>query len=109
MSSDKVLYVPTDANKNICTMCGKEFDKEAIVVKDWDLCPDCRKTYGDMAFLYCLTCKQIVTRIPTGLSMGILIKPGDILHVKECPTCHPGIVKSIPIEVQKYEASGRLP
>ena len=87
-----------------CTMCGKRFEKEPLVVKDGDLCPECRKTYGGMAYVFCLTCKKITTRIVPGLSaQGILVKPGDVLHVRECPTCHPGIIRSVPIEFDSEE------
>ena len=104
MAEEKKLYIPVAADKRICTMCHKEFDKEPLLVKDWDMCPECRKTYGDMAYIYCNTCKAIVSRATPGLIDGwYLLKPGDILHVNECPVCHPGIVKSIPVEMQGHE------
>ena len=85
----------------ICSVCGKQFEPEPLLVRDCDLCPECRKTYKDMAFAYCMKCKAVVTRIPAGIMMGLIVKPGDILHVTECPVCTPGVIRSVPIEVQK--------
>lgn len=96
-------------SESTCTMCGKSFEREALAVKDGDMCPECRDKFGDMAFVFCTKCRKVAARIPPGMAMGILIKPGDMLHVTECPHCTPGIVKSIPLEVQNAEKSGRLP
>ena len=97
------IAVPVPEGKRKCSMCGELFDKDVLIVKDGDMCPECRKRYGDMAFLYCNKCRTITARIPTGFAMGLLIKPGDVLHVTECPKCTPGVVKSIPLEVQRNE------
>jgi hypothetical protein len=94
------LAVPVPAGKVKCSMCQNVFDDEPIKTRDSDLCPECRKKYGGMAFVYCNKCRAIVTRIPPGLQMGMLIKPYDVVHVRECPACSPGIVKSIPVEVE---------
>lgn len=99
--SEQSIAVAVPTGKAKCTMCGGLFDDEPIKTKDSDLCPECRKKYGGMAFIYCNKCKAIVTRIPTGMAMGILIKPYDILHVNECPQCTKGVIKSIPLEVEQ--------
>lgn len=98
--SEQSIAVPVAVGKVKCSMCQNVFDDEPIKTRDSDLCPECRKKYGGMAFVYCNKCKAIVTRIPPGLQMGILIKPYDVVHVRECPACSPGIVKSIPVEVE---------
>lgn len=102
------LAIPVSENMKICTMCGKEFEKDVILVKDGDLCPECRKQYGNMAYIFCNKCNAVVTRIQPGLAMGLLIKPGDMLHVNECPQCTPGVVKSIPVEVEEHAKGKRL-
>ena len=103
------VAVPVPEGKRKCSMCGALFDEDALIVKDGDMCPGCRKKYSDMAFLYCNKCRAVAARIPTGMAMGILIKPGDVLHVGECPHCTPGIVKSIPLEVQNAKKGGGVP
>lgn len=93
------LMMPEKSDTRTCTQCGKAFEREPLVVKDGDLCPDCRKTYAGMAFVYCMTCKAVVSRVEPGIaSNGYLVKPGDLLHVKACPVCSPGIIESIPVE-----------
>ena len=100
----KKILVPEDPNVRHCSMCGKEFEKESIVVKDQDLCPECRKQCEGMAYIYCNTCKEIVTRVNPGLAAcGHMILPGSVLHVNECPSCHPAIIESIPVEFKDYE------
>ena len=81
-------------------MCGKKFEADPVVARDGDLCPECRKTYKDMAVVYCMKCKKVVTRAAPGLAGKLLVKPGDILHVRECPKCTPGIVRSVPVEME---------
>ena len=100
MSSE--IVVPIKCGKSKCTMCGDEFDSDLILTHDSDLCPECKKKYGGMAFVYCNKCEAIVTRIHPGLAMGILIKPYDVVHVNECPQCTPGVVKSIPVGVESF-------
>lgn len=101
--SNKIL-LPDDPNISHCTICGKEFEKDLLILKDQDLCSECRKTFANMAYIYCNTCKTIVTRVTPGMSgCGYLVVPGAILHVNACPKCRPGIVKSIPIEFENYE------
>ena len=106
---DSDILVPVKSGMSKCSMCGSEFKADLIIAHDSDLCPECRKKYGGMAFVYCNKCKAIVTRIPPGLAMGMFIKPYDLLHVNECPKCTPGVVKSIPVEVEAFrnEKSGR--
>lgn len=99
------LIVPVKSGNNVCTMCGKEFEKDPIIVVDGDLCPECRKTYGGMAYIFCMKCNAVVTRVKPGLAMGLLVKPGDMLHVSECPQCTPGVIKSIPLEVMQNDKS----
>jgi hypothetical protein len=100
---DPEIAVPIPEGKRRCSMCGALFDEDALIVKDGDMCHECRKKYADMAFLYCNKCGAVAARIPTGFAMGLLIKAGDVLHVTECPQCTPGVVKSIPLEVRRNE------
>lgn len=85
----------------VCTMCGVTFEPGLVLVQDYDLCPECKKTYGGMAAVFCNKCNVVVARIKPGLSaQGYFVKPGDVLHVTECPTCKPGVTMSTPIEFQ---------
>lgn len=102
--SSPSILVPEADGIRTCTMCGKKFERDPILVADADLCPECRKTYGGMAYVFCNTCQKIVTRLKPGLSAkGYLVTPHEILHVPECPGCHPGIVQSMPLEFIEYE------
>lgn len=92
-----------------CSMCGKEYERPLVLTRDSDLCPECRKTYADMAFVYCTKCGKTVTRIRPGMaSNGYIVKPGETLHVDECPVCNPWVKVSIPKEFKEYEARRRL-
>ena len=103
-SSDRPvsLLVPTAASEAVCPTCGKIFEKPVILTRDANLCPDCRNTYKDMAYIYCLKCKEVVTRLNPGMSAkGYLVKPNEVLHVRECPRCCPGVIQSIPVEFEE--------
>lgn len=105
-SSDRPvsLLVPTAAGEAVCPTCGKTFEKPVILTRDANLCPDCRNTYKDMAYVYCLKCRKVVTRLNPGMSAkGYLVKPNEVLHVRECPRCCPGVIQSIPVEFDREE------
>lgn len=88
-----------------CSMCGKEYERPLVLTRDSDLCPECRKAYADMAFVYCMKCRKTVTRVRPGMSAGgYMVKPGEVLHVDECPVCSPGVKVSIPREFREHEA-----
>lgn len=91
------------ATEATCTICGKKFEKEPLIVLDWDLCPECRKTYGGMALVFCYGCNAVVTRVKPGFYKDLLVKSGDILHIRECPKCNPKVTRSNFIELENNE------
>lgn len=89
-----------DDGREICTICRKEFERDPFLVQDADLCPECRKTFGGMAYVFCKKCNAVVTRVKPGLTQcGYMVLPGQLLHIDKCPECTPGTVMAVPEEM----------
>lgn len=112
----------------VCPVCGATFEvpvrRDRLIIPDSpdsgqiliadhplaphepnaDLCPRCRKEFGDFARVICLKCHKIVTRVQPGMTPdGFVVAPGAILHVRECPTCQPNVQFSTFVEAEAFE------
>lgn len=108
MSNVATIAVPVPEGKAVCTMCGKLYDKPAIVCRDSDLCDECSKKYKDMAFIYCPQCNAVVSRIQPGETNGTFVGPGDIIVVDSCPQCNKNLTKSNIVKVVRHGSGERL-
>lgn len=92
-----------DGDRAICSICQKEYERDPLLVQDADLCPECRKTFGGMAYVFCRKCNSVVTRVKPGLTQcGYMVLPGQLLHISACPTCTPGTAMAVPEEMTGF-------
>lgn len=85
----------------LCSWCGKPLLGEIARPGDrpgW--CHDCSTKYGDVAVIVCRNCGHLIGGIlPGPHDSGYIVKKNEVLHTRECPKCHPGIMKA---EVEEF-------
>lgn len=71
-----------------CQSCGKVFVAPVVNGRHAVLCNECARQYAEAAGIYCLGCGRLVGFISPGKAAGgYEVKPGETLHVAECPSC----------------------
>lgn len=111
----------TDSSVALCASCGKLkhmtdfifYDSGVIKNVVEQLCSNCVSSFKDCAKIVCCTCRVVIGWVdPHKDSDGFLFEKKGSYHIKTCPNCEPGLIKSDLIEKiiylqrkQKYEQS----
>lgn len=109
LRDDKLLFIDTSKKPRPnavvpCLLCHKEFKMGFFIGEPDQVCPECRKTYKDLARVICAKCKITIGRtIPKVLDNGFVIKKNMLLHVNRCNICTPGLKTSTIIEIDLWE------
>ena len=94
-----------DTVPKICAWCGKPLAGEISHPSDkpgW--CHDCSTTYGDVAVFQCLNCGRAPAGVKPGVTdTGYVVKPNQVLHIRRCPLCTPGITRTECVEFDDWE------
>lgn len=104
-------------NQGQCVFCkkftplgGMPIINTGIVFAQEPLCPECRKRFPDQARIVCLECRQVILWVdPTKEKSGFEFKKKFSYHVKNCPTCKPGITCAKVLEKIIYYNEHNIP
>jgi hypothetical protein len=115
LRADPLLFVdasavPRAGSITPCLLCMKPMIMPAVFAGEPpdQLCDECRKTYRGLAKVACLKCKVTIGRcIPRTIDSGYTIQPNQVLHVKNCNVCSPGIPVSFVVEIDEWERKHR--
>ena len=68
------------------------------------LCRECEPQYRRMAYIVCIRCKSVVSRIqPMSFKSGFQLRPGAFYHTNACPECVKNLSTSVILEQHFYE------
>ena len=68
------------------------------------LCRECESGVRHMAYIVCIKCKSVVSRIqPIKLKSGFQLRPGAFYHTNACPECTKNLSTSVILEKYFYD------
>ena len=68
------------------------------------LCRECEDSVKHMAYIVCIRCKSVVSRIqPMSFKSGFQLRPGAFYHTNACPECVKNLSTSVILEQHFYE------
>jgi ribosomal protein S27AE len=114
---DKHLPPLLNPNNGQCVFCKKfapmrfmPIINTGIVIAQEPLCPACVDTFKEQSRIVCVKCKLVVLWVdPHKDNTGFTFHRRKSYHIKECPTCAPGITQAQVLEKLVYYKANNIP